>query len=102
MRFLNGGGFVFVEDFSRYCRAAFDRLYDEGADVPGMLSVGLYLRIIGRPAHIGGFGRFLDHARARVDVWFALGDEIAHHWRAGLGLVPRTRRPDAGFDGSAR
>ncbi|UHD43797.1 polysaccharide deacetylase family protein [Aureimonas altamirensis] len=86
MRFLNGGGFVFADDFSRYCIAAFDRLYAEGATAPRMLSIGLHLRIIGRPARIGGLDAFLDHALSHEGVWFARRDEIAHHWRAGLGL----------------
>lgn len=86
MRFLNGGGFVFADDFARYCIAAFDRLYAEGATAPRMLSIGLHLRIIGRPARIGGLDAFLDHALSHEGVWFARRDEIAHHWRAGLGL----------------
>jgi len=97
MRFFNGGGFVFAEDFSRYCIAAFDRLYAEGARAPRMLSIGLHPRIVGRPARIGGLERFLDHALSHEDVWFARRDEIAHHWRAGLGLEPWTARSGAGF-----
>lgn len=70
MRFYNRGGFTFAEDFSRYCIAAFDRLYAEGAHAPRMLSVGLHLRIIGRPARIGGLEAFLDHALSHDGVWF--------------------------------
>jgi allantoinase len=86
MRFFNHGGFVFADDFARYCIDAFDRLYEEGAMVPRMLSVGLHLRIIGRPARIAGLERFLAHAASRAGVWFARRDEIAHAWRAGIGL----------------
>ena len=93
MRFYNGGGFVFADDFARYCIDAFDRLYNEGAAVPRMLSVGLHLRIIGRPARIGGLERFLDHAASRPGVWFARRDEIAHAWRAGIGLPPWSPLP---------
>ena len=93
MRFFNRGGFTFAEDFSRYCSEAFDRLYAEGLDSPRMLSVGLHLRIIGRPARIRGLELFLDHALAQEGVWFARRDEIAHHWRAGLGLERWTPRP---------
>lgn len=88
MRFYNGGGFIFAEDFSRYCIDAFNRLYEEAATVPRMLSIGLHLRIIGRPARIGGLERFLQHVAARPGVWFARRDEIAHAWRAGIGLPP--------------
>jgi peptidoglycan/xylan/chitin deacetylase (PgdA/CDA1 family) len=82
MRFFNGGGFVFAEDFSTYCAAAFDRLYAEGKSAPRMLSIGLHLRIIGRPARIAGLEQFLTHARSVPDVWFARRDEIAAAWMA--------------------
>ena len=86
MRFFNNGGFVFAEDFARYCCDAFDRLYEEAAAAPRMLSVGLHLRIIGRPARIAGFEQFLQHAANRPGIWFARRDDIAHAWRAGVGL----------------
>ena len=86
MRFFNHGGFVFAEDFARYCCAAFDRLYKEAASAPRMMSVGLHLRIIGRPGRIAGLEQFLHYAAARSGVWFARRDEIAHAWRAGVGL----------------
>ena len=95
MRFLNHGGFVFGEDFARYCIDAFERLYQEGADAPRMMSVGLHLRIIGRPARIGGLERFLDHVAARPGVWVARRDAIAHAWRAGVGLPPWQSEPAA-------
>jgi allantoinase len=86
MRFHNNGGFVFAEDFARYCCSAFDRLYAEVAHAPRMMSVGLHLRIIGRPGRIAGLEQFLRYAAARAGVWFARRDEIAHAWRAGVGL----------------
>lgn len=92
MRFFNRGGFVFAEDFSRYCIAAFNRLLAESAHAPRMLSIGLHTRIIGRPARIGGLEQFLDHALARPGVWFARRDQIAHHWRALTGLPPWSAR----------
>jgi allantoinase len=95
MRFYNNGGFTFAEDFSRYCAAAFDRLFAEGADQPRMFSVGLHLRIIGRPARIAGLEQLLDHIVNKPGVWFARRDAIAHAWRAGLGLPAWTPRPTA-------
>jgi allantoinase len=86
MRFGNGGGFVFGDDFARYCIDAFERLYAESADAPRMLSVGLHLRIVGRPARIGGLERLLAHMASRDGVWFARRDEIAHAWRKLAGL----------------
>src|SRR5260370_31137705 len=76
MRFFNNGGFVFAEDFARYCCDAFYRLYQEGAGAPRMMSVGLHLRSIGRPARIGGFARFLGDAAAASGGWVAGRDEI--------------------------
>ena len=88
MRFYNNGGFVFAADFANYCIDAFERLYEEGAGAPRMLSVGLHLRIIGRPGRIAGLERFLAHVASKPGVWFARRDEIAHAWRAGVGLPP--------------
>jgi peptidoglycan/xylan/chitin deacetylase (PgdA/CDA1 family) len=93
MRFQPGGAFVHGEDFARYCIAAFDRLHAEGSSAPRMLSIGLHLRIIGRPARIGGLERLLAHMAATPGVWFARRDAIAHRWREGLGLPAWTPRP---------
>lgn len=93
MRFFNRGGFTFGSDFARYCIDAFDRLHAEGARAPRMLSIGLHTRMIGRPARIGGLEAFLDHALARGGVWFATRAQIAHAWRAGLGLPEWQPRP---------
>lgn len=90
MRFFGGRGFVHAEDFARYCIAAFDRLYAEGERQPRMMSIGLHLRIIGRPARIGGLEQVLEHMSRHAGVWFARRDEIAHAWRAGIGLPPWT------------
>ena len=86
MRFYNSGGFVFGEDFARYCNAALDRLMDEAGDAPRMLSIGLHTRIIGRPARIGGLEAFLDHALRSQSVWFATRADIARTWRHVIGL----------------
>jgi allantoinase len=61
MRFTRQGGFVQGDDFARYCLAAFDWLYKEGARTPKMMSLGLHLRII-RPA--GTDRRARDRPRA--------------------------------------
>lgn len=87
MRFQPGGGFVQPEDFSRYCLAAFERLWQEGADIPRMMSVGLHLRIIGRPARIGALDQLLQGMSERGGVWFATRAQIAAHWRQALGLA---------------
>ncbi|MBL8702344.1 MAG: polysaccharide deacetylase family protein [Alphaproteobacteria bacterium] len=85
MRFQPGGGFVQGEDFLRYCLAAFDRLRREGAQAPRMMSIGLHLRIIGRPARIDALERLLAAIRARGGAWFATRAQIARHWLAVTG-----------------
>lgn len=93
MRFQPGGAFVHADDFAEYCIAAFERLYAEGAEAPRMLSIGLHLRIIGRPARIGGLERLLAYMARRPGVWFTRRDAIAEAWRAGLGLPLWAPRP---------
>jgi allantoinase len=82
MRFYNGGGFVQAEDFSRYCLGALDCLLAESDERPRILSVGLHLRIIGRPGRIAGLHNFLEQASQRDGVWFARRCDIAHAWLA--------------------
>lgn len=75
-------GFAQADDFFQYLRDAFDLMYDEGAERPGILSIGLHDRLIGRPARAQGLIRLLDHMRAKDRVWFCRGIDIAEHWRA--------------------
>jgi len=66
-----------------YAIDSFDWLYAEGAaGEPKMMSLGVHLRIIGRPGRIGYFAKFLDYVAARPDVWIATRREIADHFRA--------------------
>jgi peptidoglycan/xylan/chitin deacetylase (PgdA/CDA1 family) len=81
-RFRTGG------DFAEYVIDAFDTLWREGASSPKMLSVGLHLRIIGRPGRIGGLERVVAHMRDKGSVWFARRDAIARHWLEHFGERP--------------
>jgi len=67
-------------DWLEYTIDTFEWLYREGADAPRMMSLGVHLRIIGRPGRIGYFERFLDHVAAKPDVWIATRKAIADHW----------------------
>ena len=58
---------------------SFDRLWAEGAGQARMLSVGLHLRIIGRPGRISGLEALLAHMD-RPGVWFATRRQIAECW----------------------
>ena len=80
MRFSNNGGFVFPEDFARYCNGALDCLVAEADIAPRMLSIGLHLRIIGHPGRIAGLEQVLRHASQTPGVWIARRDEIARAW----------------------
>jgi peptidoglycan/xylan/chitin deacetylase (PgdA/CDA1 family) len=80
MRFQPGGAFVHGEDFARYCLAAYDALAAEGSEAPRMMSVGLHLRIIGRPARIGGLALLLEGLAARGTAFVATRAAIARHW----------------------
>ena len=64
----------------QYACDTFDWLYREGADMPRMMSLGLHLRIIGRPGRIGYFEKFLDHVQRHDDVWITTRLQIAQHW----------------------
>lgn len=44
---------------------AFNWLWEEGETVPRMLSVGLHLRMTGRPRRIGALRRILEHMSRR-------------------------------------
>lgn len=85
MRFSPGGAFVHAQDFSDYVIAGFDRLYAEGASAARMMSIGLHLRIIGRPARISGLETVLAHIAAHEDVWIAPRREIAEVWKTHHG-----------------
>jgi len=86
MRFQRGGGFNFAGDFARYCIDAIDWLLAEGETAPKMMTIGLHLRIIGRPGRIAGLRQVLDYIAGKEGIWVARRDEIAKHWRARMGL----------------
>ncbi len=102
MRYMAGGNFVHAEDFGQYCIDAFDTLWREGERKPAMMSVGLHPRLIGRPGRIAGLERFLEHARATDHVWLARRMDIAHHWRALMGLPAWTDKGEKGNEEGSR
>jgi len=62
-----------------YAVETFDVLHEEGGR---MMSLGLHLRIIGRPGRIRAFDRFVQHARSRPGTWFATRLQIARAFAA--------------------
>jgi allantoinase len=79
-RYLLPTGFSSGEDFFDLLKDAFDLLWQEGAQGPKMMSVGLHSRISGHPARAMALARFLDYVQGHDSVWFCRREEIARHW----------------------
>ncbi len=63
-----------------YATHNFDQIYREGEEGnPRMMSLGLHLRIIGRPGRIWALEAFLRHVRSRQHVWVTTRHAIAQH-----------------------
>jgi len=69
-------------DWLEYAIDTFEWLYREGVEAPRMMSLGVHLRIIGRPGRIGYFEKFLDHVAAKPGVWITTRKNIANSWAA--------------------
>jgi allantoinase len=80
MKFGTPQGFNSGEQFFAYLRDAFDVLYAEGARTPRMMSVGLHMRLVGRPGRFAALQRFLDHVQQHEAVWICRRIDIARHW----------------------
>jgi len=80
MRFATNQGFNSGEQFFQYLKDSFDVLYDEGAETPKMMSIGLHCRLVGRPGRLAALKRFIEYANSRQDVWFARRIDIARCW----------------------
>lgn len=80
MKFASAGGFATGDEWLAYVRDAFDVLYAEGAERPKMMSVGLHLRLIGRPGRAAALARFFDHVARHDRVWITRRVDIARHW----------------------
>jgi allantoinase len=66
-----------------YAKRNFDQVYREGIEGnPKMMSLGLHLRIIGRPGRIWALEEFFKHVRAHEAVWVTTRKAIAEHFAA--------------------
>ena len=70
------------EDFFAYLRDAFDVMYDEGAERPRMMSIGLHMRLAGHPGRAKALMRFIEYIQAKDRVWICRREDIARHWIA--------------------
>lgn len=69
------------EAWLKYAKDTFDVLYEEGAEQPRMMSIGLHLRIIGRPGRIWALKEFFEYIKSKPGVWFATRQDIAEHFQ---------------------
>ena len=86
------GVFGSGEDFFAFLRDSFDILYEEGAERPRMMSIGLHMRLTGHPGRAKALIRFIEYLRSHDRVWICRREDIARHWIArfpprDLGLV---------------
>ncbi|MCC5866577.1 MAG: polysaccharide deacetylase family protein [Wenzhouxiangella sp.] len=74
------------DQWLKYAVDTFNWLYEETAPQPQYMSLGLHLRIIGRPGRIAALQAFLRHVRSHKDVWIATRAQIAAHYASAQGL----------------
>lgn len=80
MRFATPQGFNTADHFFTYLRDTFDVLYEEGAEFPKMMSIGMHCRLLGRPGRFVALQRFLDHLAKHDRVWITRRVDVARHW----------------------
>ena len=80
MRFGSAQGFNSGDQYFTYMKDSFDALYEEGAETPRMMSVGMHCRLVGRGGRIKALERFLDYVQSHKDVWCCRRIDIARHW----------------------
>jgi peptidoglycan/xylan/chitin deacetylase (PgdA/CDA1 family) len=74
-----------ARDWLQYATDTFDWLAAEAeAEGARYMSLGLHLRIIGRPGRIGALKGFLDHVARHPGVWIATRREIAEAFAAAV------------------
>ncbi|MFT5392873.1 MAG: hypothetical protein ACI8PT_003071 [Gammaproteobacteria bacterium] len=59
-RFSTAPGIEWGAPVFRYLRDAFGMLYEEGAECPRMMQIGLHNRLVERPGRTGHLRRFVD------------------------------------------
>jgi allantoinase len=72
--------FATADDLFTYLKDTFDVLYREGKTRPKMMSIGLHMRLTGRPGRAAGLMRFLDYITKHDGVWVCQRLDIARHW----------------------
>ena len=73
-------------DWASYAIDSFEWMMREPPSEPALLSIGVHLRIIGRPGRIGAFERVLEHIARDPRAWVTTRRAIAEHF---VRAVPR-------------
>ena len=76
------GVFGSGEDFFAFLRDSFDLLYEEGAERPRMMSIGLHMRLTGHPGRAKALTQFIQYILGHPRVWVCRREDIARHWIA--------------------
>ncbi len=71
-------------DWLDYAVDTFDVLHGESVEHPKVMSLGIHLRIMGRPGRIGALERFVRHVQQHPRAAFSTRAEIAGWARDGL------------------
>ena len=72
-------------DWAKYACDTFDWLHAEAQQQGARyMSLGVHLRIIGRPARITAFKQFLDHVKSKSDVCVMTRRDISRHFAAQI------------------
>ena len=72
-------------DWAKYACDTFDWLHEEAQQQGARyMSLGVHLRIIGRPARITAFKQFLDHVKSKSDVCVMTRRDISRHFAAQI------------------
>ena len=65
---------------ARRVRRVFDSVAPKYDLMNDLMSLGLHLRIIGRPGRIGALRKFMAYVKQQPDVWVATRGQIADHF----------------------
>ena len=88
------GGLSTGEDFFQAMKETFDTLYEEGAETPRMMNVGLHCRIAGSRAERTGWTGSSPTPELPGHVWFAGRSDIARAWLRAISagaVIPSMR-----------
>jgi len=91
IRAMGARGFP-PERYAGMAKAAFDQLYEEGADTGMVLCLPIHPFVIGQPHRIAALGDVLRHVTSREAVWLATAGEIAdwyleHHYDTAVSFA---------------